>query len=155
MCIWHGKWLGVEITIARYRSCAPPSNMRSAQGQLLGWGIVATGVLVETLLDRGADGDVAEAEAAIDRLAAAPADEAFSLRDIGCCGYVPYWHELGTTMRLTRDLRDRYRDMAKTLGFEGHIEPRRRDAVTSRGGRPAEAACRVRPARCAAASGSR
>ena len=32
-------------------------------------------VLVETLLDRGADGDVAEAEAAIERLAAAPADE--------------------------------------------------------------------------------
>ena len=28
-------------------------------------GIVATGVLVETLLDRGTDGDVAEAEAAI------------------------------------------------------------------------------------------
>ena len=36
------------------------------------WGILATGVLVETLLDRGADGDVAEAEAAIERLAAAP-----------------------------------------------------------------------------------
>ena len=32
------------------------------------WNVLATGVLVETLLDRGADGDVAEAEAAIDRL---------------------------------------------------------------------------------------
>ena len=31
------------------------------EGQLLAWGIPATGVLVETLLDRGADGDVAEA----------------------------------------------------------------------------------------------
>ena len=31
------------------------------EGQLLTWGIPATGVLVETLLDRGADGDVAEA----------------------------------------------------------------------------------------------
>src|SRR5262249_6796471 len=41
------------------------------QGQLLlGYGIPATGVLVETLLERGADGDVAEAEAAIERLAA-------------------------------------------------------------------------------------
>ena len=37
------------------------------EGQLLTWGIPATGVLVETLLDRGADGDVAEAEAAIER----------------------------------------------------------------------------------------
>ena len=36
------------------------------EGRLLAWGIPATGVLVETLLDRGADADVAEAEAAID-----------------------------------------------------------------------------------------
>ena len=35
------------------------------EGQLLSWGTPATGVLVETLLDRGAEGDVAEAEAAI------------------------------------------------------------------------------------------
>ena len=41
------------------------------EGQLLGWGIPATGVLVETLLDRGAESDVAEAEAAIERLASA------------------------------------------------------------------------------------
>ena len=52
------------------------------EGQLLAWGIPATGVLVETLLDRGADGDVAEAEAAIERLAAAPADEGLVIRDI-------------------------------------------------------------------------
>ena len=38
------------------------------EGQLLAWGVPATGVLVETLLDRGADGDVAEAEAAIDQV---------------------------------------------------------------------------------------
>jgi hypothetical protein len=31
------------------------------EGQLLAWGIPATGVLVETLLDRASDGDVAEA----------------------------------------------------------------------------------------------
>ena len=52
------------------------------EGQLLVWGVPATGVLVETLLDRGADGDVAEAEAAIERLAAAPADEGLVMRDI-------------------------------------------------------------------------
>ncbi len=53
----------------RYRSCAPPSTIWSRAGQLLSWGIPATGVLVETLLDRGADGDVAEAEAAIEQSA--------------------------------------------------------------------------------------
>ena len=42
------------------------------EGQLLAWGVPATGVLVETLLDRGADADVVEAEAAIDRLARRP-----------------------------------------------------------------------------------
>ena len=36
-------------------------------------GILAIGFLVETLLARGANGDVTEAEAAIDRLAAAGA----------------------------------------------------------------------------------
>ncbi|HTY30419.1 ATP-binding protein, partial [Mycobacterium sp.] len=34
------------------------------EGRMLQWGIPATGVLVETLLDRGDDGDLAEAEAA-------------------------------------------------------------------------------------------
>ena len=51
-------------------------------GQLLSWGIVTTGVLVETLLDRGTERDVAEAEAAIERLAAAPADEGLVGREI-------------------------------------------------------------------------
>ncbi len=50
-------------------------------GRLLLWGVPATGVLVETLLDRCADGDsesdLAEAEVAIERLAEARADEGF------------------------------------------------------------------------------
>ena len=52
------------------------------EGQLLAWGVPATGVLVETLLERGADADVAEAEAAIERLAAAPADDGLVMREI-------------------------------------------------------------------------
>ena len=38
------------------------------EGRLVAWGVPATGVLVETLLDRGADTDVIEAEAAIDKV---------------------------------------------------------------------------------------
>ena len=52
------------------------------EGRLLGWGVPATGVLVETLLDRGTDGDVTEAEAAIEQLATAPLDEGLVIRDI-------------------------------------------------------------------------
>ncbi len=51
-------------------------------GQLLSWGIPATGVLVETLLDRGAESDVVEAEAAIERLAEVPADDGIVMREI-------------------------------------------------------------------------
>lgn len=91
------------------------------EGQLMGWGIPATGVLVETLLDRGTDGDTAEAEAAIERLAQAPTDDGLALRDIwlvrsrallarvrgDAAAYAQFW--------------DRYRDMAKSLDFQGHI----------------------------------
>ena len=83
----------VEVYVARERARRGDRDdaiplMRAAvdhlvrEGRLLVWGIPATGVLVQTLLDRGADGDVAEAEAAIERLAAAPADEGLVIRDI-------------------------------------------------------------------------
>ena len=53
--------------------CAAIEDLfRSGQ---LGYCVPATGVLVETLLERGANGDLIDAEAAIDRLAAAPADD--------------------------------------------------------------------------------
>ena len=90
-------------------------------GRLLGWGIAATGVLAETLLDRGAESDVAEAEAAIERLAAAPVDEGLVIREIWLMrlrALLARAHGDGTAYR---DYRDRYRDMAKTLGFDGHI----------------------------------
>ena len=91
------------------------------QGQLLGWGVLATGVLVETLLDRGADADLAEAEAAIERLVAAPTDDGLALRDIWLLRLhaLPAWAH-GDAAAYAH-FRDRYRDMAQTLGFEGHI----------------------------------
>jgi len=89
--------------------------------RLLGWGIPTTGVLVETLLDRGADGDLVEAEAAIERLAAAPADEGLVMREVWLLrSRTLLARARGDTVAYT-DLRDRYRDMARTLGFEGHI----------------------------------
>jgi class 3 adenylate cyclase len=90
-------------------------------GQLLAWGLPATGVLVETLLDRGADADVAEAEAAIERLAAAPADEGLAIRDIWLLRLRALLARSHGDGARYREYRDRYRDMAKTLGFEGHI----------------------------------
>jgi hypothetical protein len=90
--------------------------------RLGGLGIPVTGVLVETLLDRGAEGDVAEAEAAIERLAAAPADEGLVIRDIWLLRLRALLARARGDEAAYRDFRDRYRDMAKTLGFEGHME---------------------------------
>jgi adenylate cyclase len=46
------------------------------------WRALATTTLVESLLRRGADGDVAEAQAAIDRLAAVPTDPAYVMHEV-------------------------------------------------------------------------
>ncbi len=91
-------------------------------GRLQAHCVRATGVLVETLLDRGAEGDAAEAEAAIDRLAAAPADEGLVLRDIWLLRLRALLARAHGDAAAYANIRDRYRDMAKTLGFEGHIE---------------------------------
>jgi hypothetical protein len=92
------------------------------EGQLLAWGTPATGVLVETLLDRGAESDVVEAEAAIERLAAAPADEGPVVRDIWLLRLRALLSRaLGDDVAY-RDSAERYREMAESLGFEGHID---------------------------------
>jgi class 3 adenylate cyclase len=124
----------IEVYAARERArrrgdrddAIPP--MRAAvdhlfrEGQLLAWGIPATGVLVETLLDRGADDDVAEAEAAIERLAAAPTDEGLVLRDIWLLRLRALLAKAHGDEASYCDYRDRYRDMATSLGYEGHME---------------------------------
>jgi hypothetical protein len=87
---------------------------------LQGAGIPATGVLVETLLEAGTESDLAEAEATIARFAAAPTEES-ALRDI-------WLLRLRALLARARgegvnylDFVNRYRGMAASLGFEGHI----------------------------------
>ena len=98
------------------------------EGRLLGWSIPATGVLVETLLDRGAEGDLVEAEAAIERLAeatierSAEADGGFAVREIWLLRLRALLARAHGDAASYAHFRDRYRDMAKALGFEGHIE---------------------------------
>jgi hypothetical protein len=128
-----GDLPGVEVYLARERARRGDRDnaiplMRAAvdqlvrEGQLPGvWGIPATGVLAETLLDRGADADVAEAEAAIERFAAAPAEEGRVLRDIWLLRLRALLARAHGDAAAYADFRDRYRDMAKTLGFEGHM----------------------------------
>jgi class 3 adenylate cyclase len=103
------------------RMCAAVDHL-FREGRLLLWGVSATGVLVETLLvERGADGDVAEAEAAIERLADAPADDGLVVREISLLRLRALLARARGDEDAYRDYRDRYRDMAKSLGFEGHM----------------------------------
>jgi hypothetical protein len=92
------------------------------EGLLLFWSVPATGVLVETLLDRAADGDVVEAEAAIERLAAAPTDDGLPMRDIWLLRLRALLAKAHGDETGYRDYRDRYRAMATSLGFEGHMK---------------------------------
>ena len=91
------------------------------EGQLLAWGIPTTGVLVETLLDRAAESDIGEAEAVIDRLAAAPADDGLVIRDIWLLRLRALLARARGDEAAYRDYRDRYRAMATELDFEGHM----------------------------------
>jgi hypothetical protein len=84
--------------------------------------IRATAVLVEVLVDRATEADLAEAEAAVERLAAIPAAEGWVARDIVVLRLRALLARAHGDEAAYRNFRDRYRDMAKTLGFEGHME---------------------------------
>jgi len=122
----------VNVYLARERARGGDSDdavslMRAAvddlfrEGQLLAWGAQATGVLVETLLDRGADADVAEADTAIERLAAAPADDSLAMRDIWLLRLQALLARAHGDATAYAHFRDQYRDMARSLEFDGHI----------------------------------
>jgi len=83
--------------------------------------IRATAVLVEVLVDRATEADLAEAEAAVERLTAIPGDERWVLRDITLLQLRALLARAHGDETGYRDYRDRYRDMARSLGFEGHI----------------------------------
>ena len=80
----------------------------------------ATSVLVVALLERGAEGDVVEAESEIERLAAAPMDD-LVVRDVTLLRLRALLANARGDEATYRDFRDRYRAMANDLGFEGHM----------------------------------
>jgi tetratricopeptide (TPR) repeat protein len=120
-----------ELCVARERASRGDRDaaipvMREAvdvlhQAGQLGYGVFGTGVLVETLLERGAESDLAEAQEAIDRLADLLPDDGSAMGEITLL-------RLRALLSLSRgddvahrDLVERYRAMAESLGFEGHI----------------------------------
>ena len=85
------------------------------------YGVWGTGVLVETLLESGAEGDLAEAQEAIDRLANLQADDASAIPEITLLRLRALLARAQGDDAAYRDMVSRYRAMAESLDFEGHI----------------------------------
>jgi class 3 adenylate cyclase len=100
--------------------------MRQAVGELrqaehLFYGVWGAGVLVETLLERGAQGDLAEAHEAMEWLANLAADQDSAMLDVTLLRLRALLARARGEDVAYRDLVYRYRAMAKSLGYEGHI----------------------------------
>jgi len=87
----------------------------------LGYGAATTAFLVEALLGRGNEDDVAEAENAIDRAARLPADDGLVLRDVWLLRLRALLARARGDDAEYRDLAGRYHERAESLGFEGHL----------------------------------
>jgi hypothetical protein len=81
----------------------------------------ASAALVTALLMRGHDTDVREAEAVVDQLAGAPTEPGFVLNDIWLLRLRALLARAHGDAPTYAHFRDRYRDMATSLGFDGHI----------------------------------
>ena len=121
----------IELWVARERARRGDRDaaipvMRQVVDELhqagrLCYGVWGTGVLVETLLERGAEGDLAEAQEAIDWLANLRDDEDSAMLDITLLRLRALLARARGDDVAYRDLVSRYRAMAESLGFEGHI----------------------------------
>ena len=82
------------------------------------WG---NGLLVVTLLERGAKGDLADAQEAIDWLENLPADGS-AMREITLLRLRALRARARGDVVAYGDLVSRYRALATSLGFEGHMK---------------------------------
>jgi hypothetical protein len=90
------------------------------QAGQVGYGLLGTRILVETLLERGTEGDLAEAQEAVDWLANLPADGSAMVEITLLRMHTLLARARGDDVAY-RDLVSRYRALAESLGFEGHI----------------------------------
>ena len=109
---WRSRW--------RYEILRTVIDHEFATGDIIHLGAAVT-ALVETLLERGTDADMAEAQTAIDRLAAVPVEPGFMLYDVTLLRLRALLARARGDDAGYRDFTDRYRTMATSLGFEGHI----------------------------------
>ncbi|MFZ0902826.1 MAG: cyclase, partial [Mycobacterium sp.] len=81
----------------------------------------AVTVLIESLLARGTDADVQEAQAAVDRLAAVPTEPGFILFEVALLRLRALLAQARGELADYREFAQHYRQMATSLGFQGHM----------------------------------
>ena len=91
------------------------------QQTTMGFRGAASTALVETLLQRGEPVDVDEAAAAVEKLAAVPTEPAFVLFDVALLRLRALLARARGDAASYRDFAERYRAMATSFGFEGHM----------------------------------
>jgi class 3 adenylate cyclase len=82
----------------------------------------ATSFLVEALLARGTESDLAEADRAIERLAGIMPGLVWAVKDIIVVRLRTLLAQARGEVTAYRELRDRYREMANDHGYEGHMK---------------------------------
>ncbi len=122
----------IDVYLARERAAHGDvddavNRMRTALGVLFergqyAWGMATSAIFVGTLLARGGDGDLAEAEAVTDRLETAPLEMAAEAIDVWTLRLRAMLADARGDDRRYRDHRDRYRTLVTSLGFEGHVQ---------------------------------
>jgi adenylate cyclase len=85
------------------------------------WPALATNTLVDALLRRDADGDIAEAQAAIDTLAAVPTDPGYVMNEVPLLRMRALLARVHGDEVTYRQFVERYRARAAACGFEGHL----------------------------------
>jgi class 3 adenylate cyclase len=110
---------GSDAAIASIRAAV---DHLATGGQILSWCVMTTGALVEALLDRGTVDDVAEAEAAIERMASAPGGEGLVMFQVWLQRMRAQVARARGDVAAYAQFRDRYRDMAIALDLAGHVE---------------------------------
>ncbi|KLO31871.1 cyclase [Mycolicibacter heraklionensis] len=86
------------------------------------YGMWGTGVLVETLLERGTADDLADAEEAIDWLASLPTGQSSAMCEITLLRLTALLCRARGDEAAYLEMVNRYRALAESLGFERHID---------------------------------
>ena len=107
--------LDAAISLARG---AVEEEFESGDMVFLGWAVT---ILVDALLRRGTPADLSEAEAATARLAGVPTESDFVLNRLQLLRLRALLARAKGDEATHREFADCYREMAKSLGFEGHI----------------------------------